>query len=119
MSEIETDLKSSRCELYEHISEIKNRIGIEEDDDSQDETIKNLFGRYLTVSQSICNRKDEPPEMYAILTEIIAGAFNQQGGDGFNTSTVGGQNYDQQDLYNTLFNRLKAANLRIYSTTHM
>jgi len=98
-------------EITKHIKEIKRQIGI--DDNSQDAVLKNMFGRYLTVAQSICNRSDEPPEMIAILIDVIAGAYNQRGGEGFVSSAVGGQSYNHQDLYNILHNRLVSAGLRI------
>jgi len=98
-------------EITKYIKEIKRQIGI--DDNSQDTVLKNMFVRYLSVAKSICNRVDEPPEMIAILIDVIAGAYNQRGGEGFNSSTIGGQSYNHQDLYNILHNRLVNAGLRI------
>ena len=98
-------------EITKYIKEIKRQIGI--DDNSQDTVLKSLFGRYLDVAKSICNRDDAPPEIIAILIDVIAGAYNQRGGEGFTSSAVGGQGYNHQDLYNILHNRLVSAGLRI------
>ena len=97
--------------ITKYMKEVKRQIGI--DDNSQDTVLKNMFSRYLAVAKSICLRSDEPPEMVSILIDVIAGAYNQRGGEGFTSSTVGGQSYNHQDLYNVLHNRLVNAGLRI------
>ena len=103
--------ESEQTNLEKYAEKIKTQLGI--DNETETKIITELFGRYVIIAQSICNRTDDPQEMYAILTDVIAGAYNQRGGEGFTSSSIGGQSYHHQDLYNILQNRLVNAGLRI------
>lgn len=97
--------------MADRINMIKTQLNIT--DNSQDVILTELFERYLRMAKSICIREDEPPVMLDIVQDIVAGAYQQRGGEAFSSSNVGNQQYTHIDLFDTMRKRLIEARLKL------
>lgn len=101
------------CAVRKITDGIALRIGEDMTNEEQIEVAQNAE-MWLERASAYCNRSDYPAAMVAIVQETVKAAYNRRGDEGANSSSVGGQSMNYEDLADTMYKRLSHEGLRIY-----
>lgn len=97
--------------MLEPLEIIKRQIGIT--DNSKDDLLSDLQGRYLGIALAVCNRKEPTDTMQGIVVGTVVEAYNQLGAEGISSYSLGQESQSFLNLQEEMKKRLLDARQRV------
>lgn len=95
--------------------EAVRRLGSDAGADAK-KPIERLTAQYLDAALAYCNTDEVTPAMESIVCEAVIAAWQRNGDEGLQASSVGGQSATYSDQWADMFSRLRRAGLRRWRT---
>lgn len=95
----------------EEIDKIKRRLfPLGQSDDA---LINELYDSWKEQALSISHRKELNAALAALVREAVVSAFIRRGDEGVSSSSLGGQSYSYEDIWQKLFDAIVQSGLRV------